>query len=221
MKFTHPDSEELHAFALGRCEPERAAEIESFLAHGPDCVAMLEAGPDDALICLLRGAGPLPKADTATVDTLSDSPKSNSAEELDDSLFHDHPRYRLIRQLGHGGMGVVYLAEHRLMRRLVAIKRIRAGYLDRPQLVQRFRQEVEAAARLTHPNIVTAYDADQAGGPHFLVMEFVEGDSSGPAARELGPLPVAEACDYVRQAALGLQYAHDKAWFTATSSRTT
>ncbi len=102
----------------------------------------------------------------------------------------DHPRYRLIPKLGQGGMGTVYLAEHRLMRRLVAIKLIRAGYLNRPHLVKRFRQEVEAA-RLSHPNIVASLDADEAAGTHFLVMEHVEGESLDQRLARLG-LPVKE-----------------------------
>src|SRR5262249_33672051 len=76
--------------------------------------------------------------------------------------------------------------------------------------VERFQQEVRAAARLHHPHIVTAFDADQAGGLHFLVMEYVEGQSLAEVVAERGPLPVAEACAYVRQAALGLQHAHQR-----------
>src|SRR5262249_39448581 len=76
--------------------------------------------------------------------------------------------------------------------------------------VERFRREVRAAARLSHPNIVTAYDAENAGDTHFLVMEFIEGTSLGCLVKERGPLPVDQACDYVRQAALGLQHAHER-----------
>src|SRR5262245_24153556 len=86
-----------------------------------------------------------------------------------------HPRYRIIEQLGRGGMGVVYKAEHRLMGRTVALKVIGHALVANPNAVARFRQEVQAAARLSHPNIVTAHDAEQAGELHFLVMEYVEG----------------------------------------------
>src|SRR5262249_3247528 len=76
--------------------------------------------------------------------------------------------------------------------------------------VERFRREVRAAARLSHPNIVTAHDADQAGDTHFLVMEYVAGTSLDRELRRRGPFPVAEACDLIRQAALGLQHAHER-----------
>src|SRR5205807_7253241 len=75
---------------------------------------------------------------------------------------------------------------------------------------ERFRREVRAAARLQHPNIVTAFDAEQAGDVHFLVMEYVEGTTLAQVVGRRGPLPVAEACGYVRQAALGLQHAHER-----------
>ena len=112
--------------------------------------------------------------------------------------------------LGVGGMGVVYEAEHRLMARRVALKVIRRDLMSKPVAVERFRQEVKAAARLAHPNIVTAHDAEQAGDVHFLVMECIDGISLGRLVKERGPLPVAQACDYVRQAALGLQHAFDQ-----------
>jgi tRNA A-37 threonylcarbamoyl transferase component Bud32 len=121
-----------------------------------------------------------------------------------------HPRYRILRELGHGGMGVVYQAEQTLMGRQVAIKVISKALLDHPDALERFRREVRAAAQLAHPNIVAAYDAEQAGDLHMLVMEFVEGQSLDQVLRKKGPLPVLHACVYIRQAALGLQHAHER-----------
>src|SRR5262249_61459872 len=92
-------------------------------------------------------------------------------------------------------------ADDRLMERLVALKVIRKDLTDRPAAAERFRQEVKAAARLAHSNIVTAYDADQAGDLHFLVMGFVEGESLDRLVQQRGPLPVAEACGFLPHAA--------------------
>jgi formylglycine-generating enzyme required for sulfatase activity len=122
----------------------------------------------------------------------------------------NHPRYRILRELGRGGMGIVYQARQTLMNREVAIKVINKCVLDHPGALERFRREVEAATRLAHPNIVTAYDAEQAGDLHMLVMEFVPGQSLAEVLAKKGPLPVAHACNYVRQAALGLQHAHEQ-----------
>src|SRR5438876_11157105 len=107
-------------------------------------------------------------------------------------------------------MGVVYKAEHLLMERPVALKVIGQRLIGDASAVERFRREVRSAARLTHPNIVTAYDAEQAGDTHFLVMEYVEGMSLDRWVTEHGPLPAAEACHYAHQAALGLQHAFEK-----------
>ena len=124
--------------------------------------------------------------------------------------LNDHPRYRVVAALGAGGMGAVYRAEHRLMDRPVALKVIRGDLLGNEAMVERFRREVKSAARLaSHPNIVAAYDAEQAGETHMLVMEFVEGTDLARLVDRRGPLPVGEACEYVRQAALGLQHAFE------------
>jgi serine/threonine protein kinase len=118
--------------------------------------------------------------------------------------------YELLGELGRGGMGVVYKAEHSLMRRTVALKVISRGLTGDPAAVERFRREVRAAARLGHPNVVQAHDAEQAGELHFLVMEFVEGQSLAGLVEREGPLPVEKACDCVRQAALGLAHALER-----------
>lgn len=122
----------------------------------------------------------------------------------------DHPRYRVLGMVGTGGMGTVYQAQHLLMDRLVAIKVIRKSFLEHPGAVERFQREVKAAARLAHPNIVMAYDAEQAGDLHLLVMEFIDGTNLTQQIERHGRLPVAEACDCVRQALLGLQHAHER-----------
>lgn len=106
-------------------------------------------------------------------------------------------------------MGAVYKARHKIMNRIVAIKVMNHQLVGNDQAIHRFHREVEAAARLHHPNIVTAFDADQAGATHFLVMEFVEGTDLTKYVQNKGPLPVALACHFIRQAALGLQHAHE------------
>jgi len=118
--------------------------------------------------------------------------------------------YLLLEQLGEGGMGQVFKARHRRMGRIVALKVISHGQLDNPASVRRFQREIEAAAQLEHPNVVRAYDADQAGEVHFFVMEYIEGDDFGKLIKRDGPLPVEQACDYIRQAALALAHAHER-----------
>ena len=119
-------------------------------------------------------------------------------------------QYVLLERLGEGGMGQVFKARHRLMKRVVALKIIRPDRVQDPAALRRFRQEIQAAARLTHPNIVLAHDADEVDGKHFLTMEYVEGTDLGKLVKQQGPLPVALACDCIRQAALGLQHAHEQ-----------
>jgi serine/threonine protein kinase/Leucine-rich repeat (LRR) protein len=116
--------------------------------------------------------------------------------------------YVLLAKLGGGGMGDVYQASHRRMDRIVALKFLRPAIAKSPDAVKRFQREVKAAARLSHPNIVTAHDADEAAGTHFLVMEYVDGSDLANLVKAQGPLPVAAAVRHVVQAATGLQYAH-------------
>jgi serine/threonine protein kinase len=118
--------------------------------------------------------------------------------------------YVLLDRLGEGGMGLVYKARHRHLQRVVALKVIRKEKLGSPEAVNRFFKEVQLAAALHHPNIVLAYDAGLAGHTHYFAMEYVEGVDLARLVKEHGPLPVPQACDYVRQAALGLQHAHEK-----------
>ena len=118
--------------------------------------------------------------------------------------------YTVLDKLGEGGMGVVLKAQHRRMKRTVAIKVLSASAMKQAGSVERFHREVEAAAKLSHPNIVTAYDASEHQGMHYLVTEYVEGKDLAAILQEKGPLGVREAVECVVQAACGLQYAHSK-----------
>lgn len=118
--------------------------------------------------------------------------------------------YELLGRLGHGGMGEVYKARHTRLKRVVAIKILRDAQSHSTEALRRFQREMEAVGRLEHPQIVNAYDAGEASGQHFLVMEYVEGRNWDAIVRCCGPLPIAVACELVRQAAVGLQHAHQQ-----------
>lgn len=118
-------------------------------------------------------------------------------------------QYRILDLVGQGGMGKVYKAEHMTMSRLVALKVLSADVTRTERARQLFRREVKAAARLVHPHIATAFDANEVNGRAFLVLEFIAGPSLSMLVREQGPLPIGQACEYLRQAALGLQHAHE------------
>ncbi|HEY7309418.1 MAG TPA: serine/threonine-protein kinase [Gemmataceae bacterium] len=205
----HPGTEQLCAFGLGQLDAAKAAEIESHVAGCAVCCQTLWSLPDDRLVAVLRQAFHEPPHVGRAPETTTVLPAAAPQGPHMPAELAGHPRYRILDVLGTGGMGVVYKAEHRLMERMVALKVIDRGLTSNPAVVERFRREVKAAAQLNHPNIVHAYDADQAGDSHFLVMEFVEGTTLARLVEQQGPLPVAQACDAVRQAALGLQRAFE------------
>ena len=107
-------------------------------------------------------------------------------------------------------MGQVYLAQHRRMGRKVALKMLPPTMTKNKQAIRRFHREVQAAAKLSHPNVVAAFDAAESNGVHYLVMEHVEGVDLRSLVKKNGPLPVEQAIDYVQQAATGLAYAHSE-----------
>ncbi|MCA9122112.1 MAG: Hsp70 family protein [Planctomycetaceae bacterium] len=117
-------------------------------------------------------------------------------------------KYVIQDKIGEGGMGEVFVAEHRRMKRPVVVKVLPETAMSSAGSVERFQREVEAAAQLSHPNIVTAFDADEENGVHFLVMEHVEGESLGELATRQGPLAMDLALSCALQAAIGLEYAH-------------
>ena len=211
---THPGFDQLAAFGLGRLGDAASASIEEHLATCRDCCESLKQTPtDDSYVRLLRDTTTLGASATDVIlgtDTAAaEQPVCVKRVAGIPEALVEHPRYRVIRCVGQGGMGIVFEAEHRLMRRRVALKIIKPQWLSHPGAIARFRSEVQAAAKLIHPHIVTAFDAEQAGDLHFLVMEFVDGVTLSDLVSNGQMLPVAMACDLIREAALGLQHAHE------------
>ncbi len=118
--------------------------------------------------------------------------------------------YRILDQLGQGGMGRVYKAMHQTMNRVVALKVLSPQMVNTERAQQLFAREVQAAAQLTHPNIVMAFDANENEGRHYLAMEYVDGPNLERYVKKHGALPVGLACEIIFQAANGLQHAHEK-----------
>jgi serine/threonine protein kinase len=185
----------------------------------------------DQFLETLSSSGLMTKAEVARlIDRVPESEKPKTGEEMATILYR-HGRltkfqaqaiyrgkakglilgqYVILDLIGQGGMGKVYKAQHRHMKRTVAVKILPPEMTTSSEGVHRFQQEVEAAARLIHPNVATAFDAGEDKKTHFLVMEFVEGSDLATVVTRRGKLPLAQAVDYILQAARGLAYAHSQ-----------
>lgn len=201
----HPPRDQLVAFGQGRLDADTAESIADHVSDCDSCCEVLSEVPSDTLADQVRAAD----ADT-TVDLQTGNPATGQTSPdrmaVPEDLV-DHPRYRIVRVLGAGGMGTVFQAEHRIMDRPVALKVINRDLTSDPEVVQRFRQEVRAAAKLSHPGIVTAHDAEQTGELHFLVMEYVDGVDLARYVKRKGPLSPGLVAHIGRQVAMGLEHA--------------
>jgi serine/threonine protein kinase len=180
---SHPDSERLIAYRQGILSADQIADVQAHLATCEDCRTMAESSGGDV---------------PSTVGYIAEPKKMVAGHELQ-------------RELARGGLGIVYLAYHPHLLDFRAIKRplMRPGH-DRNLLLERFRREVEAVGSLRHDHIIRAHDAGaDADGP-YLVMEYLDGESLSALVKERGPLAVHQACELIRQAALGLQAAHER-----------
>ncbi|HEX3147265.1 MAG TPA: serine/threonine-protein kinase [Gemmataceae bacterium] len=119
-------------------------------------------------------------------------------------------RLKILDKIGSGGMGTVFLCEHLGLRKKVAVKVLPPDQAGDEGVRERFFREARAAASLDHPNIVRVHDMNSSGGVHYIVMEYVEGQDLQSILNKYGAMPYGRACNYIAQAALGLQHAHEK-----------
>ncbi len=207
-----PKPETLAAFARGDLAAEELAGVAGHVGGCEACCRALQLVPDDSLAGLARAAAVSPATVQSSGSPASLAPDAVGVLPQNDipAGFADHPRYRIVGRIGAGGMGTVYKAEDLWMGRVIALKVVSPHLTAKASAVERFRKEIRAAAQLNHPSVITSHDTGEAGGAHFLVMEYVEGVSLDRLVAKKGPLPVPTACTFARQAALGLQHAADK-----------
>jgi serine/threonine protein kinase len=214
-----PSSETLQAFAFGKLSDTVTSDtIVQHLETCVDCRKKVTGLSGDDFLQRLRGAlqpagTAVPGTSASGADMASKAGQRASATPIVPDLppeLRDHAQYEVMRELGRGGMGVVYLAKNKLMDRLEVLKVISTTMVHKTGALDRFLREIRAAASLSHDNVVKAHSAMQFGDVLVFAMEYVEGDDLAQVVKELGPLPIANACYYARQVALGLQHAHDK-----------
>ncbi len=213
----HPSAETLRAFGQGKLDDFAAQGVIDHLARCPACARTVAAQSGDDFLLRLReaqgqGTTPVPikAAGRHNAEPAALSPQSRPAITDFPPELTANEQYEVLRELGRGGMGVVYLARNRLLQRLEVLKVVNQDLLTRAGGKDRFLREIQSAAKLNHPNVVTAYNAMQIGGLLFFAMEYVDGEDLAQVVKTRGPLPVVNACYYVQQAAQGLQHAWDK-----------
>jgi eukaryotic-like serine/threonine-protein kinase len=192
-----PADETLHAYLLGETDDGVSDSIDLHLTKCTACNERLEA------LELNTESGSVESIEQNLLAAAIAAVKQTPSETIPDSVGS----YRLLQEIGRGGMGRVYLGEHLSLKKRVAIKLL-SNSLGNRQAIERFEREVQAIGRLNHPSIVTATDADTTGPNPFLVMEFIDGVDLATFLRKHGPLPIAEACEIIRQVAVALQHAH-------------
>jgi serine/threonine protein kinase len=218
VPFLHPTPQILRAYGLGRLDDSSSEAIGKHLKACPGCRLMAAEIAPDTFLGQLRDAQGAADSRGAFVSAVADPPKVGAGEHTTDLYsspvlppeLGDHPDYDIIRELGHGGMGTVYLARNRLMGRYEVLKVVRNVIVNRPGVPDRFLGEIRNAAQLHHANIVTAYSARRFGQSIIFAMEYIEGLDLARIVHERGPLPPADASNYCHQAAVGLQHAHEK-----------
>jgi hypothetical protein len=221
----HPSPELLRDLGSGRFD---TATVERVLAHLDGCPPCRQAAGallGDAVLGRLRAARPVgqtvpeapgaaetPGPPTAT-PVMAQPVEVETVPQVAPAVLpelRDHPQYEVVRELGRGGMGVVYLARNKIMDRPEVLKVINKQFLGQAGAAERFLREIRAAAKLSHPNIVTAFSALQVGELFAFAMEYVEGETLAQVVQARGRLPVVNACYYAQQVAQALQHACDK-----------
>ncbi len=210
---THPSPRELAEYALGKLDAGRMATVSAHLTDCPACRETIDAQPADSFVGRLKAAaqgGTLPAGPVSPGATTPLPPGLQAAEEGVPAELTASGKYEVLGKLGQGGMGAVWKARHTFLQQPVAIKVMHAQIGANADARARFLREMQATAKLRHPHIVRALDAEALGDHLILVVEYVEGITLDRLVKQKGPVPAAYACRWVVQAAEGLQHAHEQ-----------
>jgi serine/threonine protein kinase/formylglycine-generating enzyme required for sulfatase activity len=226
-----PSSDQLAEYALGTLSRDVVEKLESHLNNCSACVETMEfldTQADDftRLLCL--------QPDPKEIEFLQEDPYVSAVAAVSRLCLSDSERnteghslwppvapilrvphagerigqYELLELVGKGGMGLVYKARHERLGQIVALKVLSLARVNEPRMQERFHREIQAAGKIEHPNVVRATYSDESDGVPFLVMEFVDGIDLSALLKIRGPLSVAEGCELIRMAAIGLDQIH-------------
>ncbi len=222
----HPDADQIRGYLLGKLPASAIDDVAGHVEHCPECESTIVAlgAVSDTVVAQIAAAKPAAESAPPESDVLRQALQrvmefGNTAQSGDRMPSPEVVAagagerigvYQLLDKLGEGGMGAVYKARHTKLDKIVAIKLLLRDKTRSPQTVSRFEREMRAVGKLDHSHIVRALDAGEVDGTHYLVMEYVQGADLGALVKQHGPLPVAVACELIRQAAIGLQYAYER-----------
>jgi formylglycine-generating enzyme required for sulfatase activity/serine/threonine protein kinase len=213
----HPSDPILYAYGLGKLDEASCMAVDSHLEGCDACRRRVSELSGDSFVGRLRDAGGKHEAPAPAVPPVPPSPGGTKPPAPDPALARtlppelaNNPEYTILRELGRGGMGVLYLAHNTTLDRREVLKVLNKEMLERRGTYERFLREMRAAAKLNHPNVVMAHAARQWGNLLVFAMEYIDGQDLAKLVKARGKLPVPLACSFVRQAALGLQHAHEK-----------
>ncbi len=208
-----PQREVLCEYLLGRIDAVQSDVMDSHLMHCQDCQTVISniRLDNDTLVSALRAS--INESHFDHEPELQVLLSTDHRKKLGDPVGESAPSrlgpYRLLRLLGRGGMGDVYLAEHSRLEMTVAVKMLADHLTGDAKAIARFDREMKAVGRVSHPHIVRATDAGEHDGKHYLAMEFVDGRDLSQVIRANGRLRIEDACESIRQAAIGIQHAHE------------
>ena len=215
-----PTADDLRRYLAGESASSKFQSLDGHLANCPRCQQRVEELSEsrDSISLLIANAVQcppihLPVGLQQSLEHIRSEQKSENCKGIESMDFEKIMfirDYRILESIGEGGMGCVFRAIHTRLNRSVAIKILRQDRVNSKEAISRFDREMKLIAQLEHPNIVKALDAGEQNGLHYLVMEFLAGVDIGQLSKRMGPLPIADACQIIRFAAIALQYAHDQ-----------
>jgi len=217
-----PTPAELEAYSSARLDEASAEVIAEHVQHCERCENVLQdiERRGQGILRQLAGDPPTqpfprePQCTTAVQHARQVTPEAAESQPASEPLTEPRQTrirdYELLRLVGRGGMGFVYQAMHTKLNRIVAVKLLNPERTRSANGIARFRREVMTMGRFDHPNLVHASDAGEFDGQPFLVMDYVDGCNLSRLVKLLGPLTVSNACELIRQAALGLQHVHEQ-----------
>jgi serine/threonine protein kinase len=212
----HPSDETLSGLAKNLLAPDDTVVVQQHVSRCKRCQSVMDEFRMENSIGNSvatepsKLTEPVPSPSPKNVASKQTEPKPDKQTVSIPIELRDHPQYKVLSLIGRGGMGNVFLVEHKLTARKEVLKVIHSHLLSREDVRVRFKREIQSAAKLNHPNVVQTLTAIEEGSMIGLVMEYVKGESLSSMVNRVGPLPIDRAREIIKQIAMGLDHANQQ-----------